>query len=160
MKQKYLFHGSSELFTILDPSKCFDNPKLAYATDSWAYALVRAGKQGIYIREDYHGLNKPMELAELFPNAFLDMFECKGYVYLFDPKDFVKVGNEYVTDKPVIPVDIKVIDNVWYWMRNATADGVYDFYYYDDEEYWRQVNGGREGYLVRKVLRSILFEAE
>lgn len=160
MKQQYLFHGSNKLFPILDPSKCYDEPKLAYATDKFSYALVRAGNQGIYIREDYHGLNKPMELAELFPNAFLDMFECRGYIYLLDPKDFIKVGDEYVTDKPVIPVDLIVIDDVWFWMRNAVPDEAYDFYFYDDSIYWSKVRGGREGYLARKVLRSILFEAE
>ena len=157
MKQ-YLFHGSQcGTITVLEPRTSLEFQKLVYATDDWYYALVRAGKQIDVIREEYNGKDKPFELAECYPNAFEQMFSCKGYVYLLDPDDFYQDPNtlEYKSDKPVIPVDRIGIDNIWDWMRRLNVDDeFYDLHWFDDIEYWSHVKGGREGFLKRKLERK------
>lgn len=158
--KKYLFHGSQcGTITVLEPriSVGFNKP-LVYATDDYRYALVRAGKQEDLIREEYYGFGKPFELAEIFKNSFIDQFECKGYIYLLDPNDFEDRGFEFVSSKPVIPVDRIEIPNIWSYMRRLNVDGDYDLHWYDDEEYWSTVRGGRKGFLYRKQIRKILLE--
>lgn len=155
MKEKYLFHGSNcGTITVLEPRTSLEFTKHVYATDNWYYAMVRAGKQLDLIREEYYGIDKPFELAECYPNAFEQMFSCKGYVYLLNAKDFYQdpVTLEFKSDKPVIPVDRIDISNIWYWMRRLNINNeFYDFHYHGDEEYWKGVRGGREGFLKRKL---------
>ena len=154
MKQKYLFHGSNcGTILALESMISLEFTSHVYATDNWYYALVRAGKQLDLIREEYYGKDKPFELAECYPDAFKRQFECKGYVYLLDPKDFYQDPEtlEYKSDNIVIPVDRVEIPNIWDLMRRLNIDGdCYDFHYYGDEEYWKTVRGGREGFLKRK----------
>ena len=154
--KKYLFHGSNcGTITVLEPRISLEFKKHVYATDNFFYALVRAGKQLDLIREEYYGIDKPFELAECYPNAFKQQFNCKGYIYLLDPKDFYQdlVTLEYKSDEPVIPVDRIDIENIWDYIRKL-GEYVYDLYWYDDEEYWWNVRGGREGFLKRKLERK------
>lgn len=165
MSKKYLFHGTQNLFLEnmrLEPrtSVGFNKP-CVYATDDFRYALVRAGKQEDLIREEYYGKERPFELAECFSNAFKDMFDCRGCIYLLDPDDFEDHEYEFTSSKPVVPVDMIVIPNIWDYMRRINIDrDWYDLHWYDDEEYWKQVRGGREGFIVRKQLRKMLLEAD
>ena len=69
--KKYLMHGSNcGTITVLEPRISLELTKHVYATDDYRYALVRAGKQLDLIREEYYGHDKPIELAECYPNAF------------------------------------------------------------------------------------------
>lgn len=152
---KYLYHGSQNgLITVLEPRISLEFTKHVYATDDYRYALVRAGKQMDCIREEYYGHDKPFELAECCKGAFEKMFDCSGYVYLLDPKDFYQDPNtgEYKSDEPVIPVDRIKVDNLLYLMRRINVDGdFYDFHWFYDEEYWNNVREGLDGFLQRKI---------
>ena len=161
--KKYLFHGSQNgTIGILKPMISLEFISRVYATDDYRYALVRAGKQLDEIREEYYGKGKPMELAECYPNAFEHQFDCPGYIYCLDPKDFTYNPNttEYTSEKPVIPLKVVRIDNLWRLMRtmnNGPAyedwerDNWYKFVFNDDEDYWNNVRGGKEGFLKRKL---------
>lgn len=150
---KYLFHGSQcGTIGILKPNISLEMISRVYATDDFAYALVRAGKQLDQIREEYYGPDQPFELAECYPDAFKHQFDCTGYVYLLNPKDFdldPETG-EYKSESEVIPLNIMRIDNIWYWMR-ICYDERFRFIFDGDEEYWETVRGGKEGFLKRKL---------
>lgn len=130
-----LFHGSNTSGTkVLEPRISLEFKKLVYATDDLAYALVRAGRQLDVIREEYQGKGKPIELTERYPNAFEQMFNCSGYVYLLDRDDFTRnpETGEYISTEPVrvqgcIPVD-NVLRAMWS-MKDS-----YDFHWYYDVE--------------------------
>lgn len=158
MKKLYLFHGSNNGQILkLKPSISLEFTKHVYATDSFTYALVRAWKQLDLIREEYRGNGMPFELAECYPNAFEQMFDCKGYVYLLNLEDFYQdpVNLEYKSDEEVIPVDRVDVPNIWDLMRRINIDNYfYDLHWNDDEEYWKNVRGGRNGFLKRKLERK------
>lgn len=148
---KYLFHGTQVGgIKELKPMISLEYVSMVYATDDIAYALVRAGKQLDEIREEYYGKDKPFEIAECYPDAFKHQFDCSGYIYLLNPKDFEynPETTEYRSRKPVKPVGVIAIENIWHEMQNI--DSCYKFIYNGDEEYWKNVRGGREGYLKRK----------
>lgn len=148
---KYLYHGTQVGgIKELKPMISLEYVSMVYATDDIAYALVRAGKQLDEIREEYYGKDKPFEIAECYPDAFKHQFDCSGYIYLLDPKDFEynPETTEYRSRKPVKPVGVIAIKNIWHEMRNI--DSCYKFIYNGDENYWKTVRGGREGYLKRK----------
>lgn len=148
---KYLFHGSQVGgINELKPMISLEYISMVYATDNLAYALVRAGKQLDEIREEYYGNDKPFEIAECYPDAFKHQFNCSGYIYLLDPKDFEynPETTEYRSQKPVKPVKTIRIDNIWSEMQKI--DNGYKFVYDGNEDYWKTVRGGREGYLKRK----------
>ena len=150
---KYLFHGT-QIGGIdeLKPSISLEFESFVYATDDIAYALVRAGKQLDQIREEYQGNDKPFEIAECYPDAFKHQFDCPGYLYLLDPKDFERNldTGEYRSRKAVKPVDCWRINNIWDAMALDRPDR-YTFVYDGDENYWKNVRGGREGFLERKL---------
>lgn len=148
---KYLFHGTQVGgIDELKPSISLEYVSMVYATDNFAYALVRAGKQLDEIREEYYGKDEPFEIAECYPDAFKHQFDCEGYVYLLNPEDFEYNPDttEYRSDKPVKPVGVICVDNIWREMM-AIENG-YRLFYDGDEEYWKTVRGGREGFLQRK----------
>lgn len=148
---KYLYHGTQVGgIKELKPMISLEYLSMVYATDDIAYALVRAGKQLDEIREEYYGKDKPFEIAECYPDAFKHQFDCSGYIYLLDPKDFEynPETTEYRSQKPVKPVGVMPIKNIWHEMQNI--DDTYKFIYNGDENYWKTVRGGREGYLKRK----------
>ena len=148
---KYLFHGTQVGgIDVLKPMISLEYVSKVYATDNYAYALVRAGKQLDQIREEYYGKDEPFEIAECYPDAFKKQFDCDGYVYLLNPEDFEYNPDttEYRSDKPVKPVGVLHVDNIWNEM--AKISDRYKFVYDGDEEYWNNVRGGREGYLKRK----------
>lgn len=149
---KYLFHGSQVGgINILKPHVSLEFVSMVYATSDIAYALVRAGKQLDKIREEYEGLDKPFEIAEIYPESFKDQFDCEGYIYMLDPKDFEynPETTEFRSEKPVKPVKVIHIDNIWEEMQKIKER--YSFVYDGNEEYWNSVRGGKEGYIKRKL---------
>lgn len=149
---KYLYHGTQVgNIDILKPMVSLEFVSKVYATDDFAYALVRAGKQLDQIREEYEGHDKPFEIAECYHNAFKHQFDCCGYVYLLNPDDFEynPETTEYRSDKPVKPVGVMHIDNIWKEMLKNHEH--FRFRFDGDQEYWKTVRGGREGYLQRKL---------
>ena len=148
--KNYLYHGSSTSgIQELEPRVSLEYKKLVYATPDFRYALVRAGRQIDMIREEYYALDEPFELAECYPDAFKKMFSCTGYIYLLDPKDFVKSNDlEYVSEKPVKPIKVLTIDNIWSEMLHHKE--WYKFVPYYDADFWNTVRGGLDGYLARK----------
>ena len=149
---KYLFHGTQVSgITELKPSISLEFESFVYATDDIVYALVRAGKQLDQIREEYQGKDQPFEIAECYPNAFEHQFDCKGYIYLLNPEDFEynPETGEYRSRKPVKPIDCLRISNIWDEMMRR--EDRYKFVWDGDQEYWKGVRGGREGFLERKL---------
>ena len=149
---KYLYHGTQVGgIQCLKPMISLEYVSKLYATNDIAYALIRAGKQLDQIREEYYGNDKPFEIAECYPNAFKNQFDCVGYIYLLDPKDFEynPETTEYRSDKEVKPVKVVRIDNIWNEMTKHKDR--YKLIYDGDEEYWKTVRGGKEGYLQRKL---------
>lgn len=150
---KLLFHGTQvEGIRELRPSISLEYESFVYATDDLAYALVRAGKQLDQIREEYYGPDKPFELAECYPDAFKHQFDCKGYVYLLNSEDFVQNPDtgEYRSTKAVKPIAYLCVPNIW-GLMTGQLDDRYKFFYDGDEEYWKNVRGGRQGFLERKL---------
>ena len=148
---KYLFHGTQVGgIKELKPMISLEYVSMVYATEDFAYALVRAGKQLDEIREEYYGLDKPFEIAECYPDAFKHQFNCDGYVYLLNFEDFEynPETTEYRSSKPVKPVGVIHIQNLLSEMQ-SNADR-FKFVNDGDVEYWKTVRGGREGYLKRK----------
>ena len=175
---KILFHGS-QCGTIfqLEPHISLEFKKRVYATDDLKYALVRAGRQLDLIREEYYGIDKPMEIAECYPGAFDQQFNCKGYIYILNAEDFKRdpETGEYYSEEPVTPLDRMDVDNIWFKMMQIDimkkidhGTKEYDIHDYYDEEYWKTVRGGLEGFLMRKhenkqkmlELRQIMLDNE
>lgn len=149
---KLLYHGTQiGGLTELKPSISLEFESFVYATDDIVYALVRAGKQLDEIREEYSGSEEPFEIAECYPNAFKHQFDCSGYVYLLNSKDFElnKETGEYRSRKAVKPVACIDIHNVWKSMN--VYGNRFKFVFDGDQEYWKGVRGGREGFLKRKI---------
>lgn len=148
---KYLFHGSQVGgIKTLKPMVSLEYVSMVYATENIAYALVRAGKQLDEIREEYYGCDKPFEIAECYPDAFQHQFDCGGYIYVLNSQDFEynPETTEYRSSKPVTPVSAVMVNNIWSTMMCIKDQ--YRLIYDGDEEYWKTVRGGREGYLKRK----------
>ena len=150
---KYLFHGTQvEGIEELKPSISLEFESFVYATDDIAYALVRAGKQLDQIREEYQGKDQPFEIAECYPDTFINQFDCKGYIYVLNSEDFELNPDtgEYRSRKCVKPVNCWCVNNIWGWM---TTNYLHRFklIYDGDENYWKGVRGGRDGFLKRKL---------
>ena len=150
---KLLYHGTQVAgIEELKPSISLEFESFVYATEDIRYALVRAGKQLDEIREEYEGFSKPFEIAECYPDAFKHQFDCAGYIYMLDPKDFEynPETTEWRSRHVVKPVGIMRMPNILKAMK--MHDGSYYKMVYDgDEEYWKNVRGGREGFLKRKL---------
>lgn len=146
---KYLFHGTQVTnIDELKPLISLEFEAFVYATEDIRYALVRAGKQLDEIREEYEGLEKPFEIAECYPDAFKHQFDCPGYLYLLDPKDFEynPETTEYRSRHAVKPVDMMCVPNLWQTMKDLDFRFIFD----GDADYWQTVRGGKEGFLIRK----------
>ena len=152
-----LYHGSNCLITNgLEPRVSFDYKKLVYATDDYFYALVRAGKfnmEKFTCKEDYEGKDKPFRLIELMPGTFKEVFDVEGYIYEVDDDSFKSNGPlEYVSEQRVDICKVIKIDNVWDEILKH-AEHYELIFYGEDEEYWKTVRGGKEGYLERRAKR-------
>lgn len=152
-----LYHGSNYLIkNKLEPRVSFDYKKLVYATEDYFYALVRAGRfnpEKLTCKEDYEGKDKPFRLIELAPGAFKEVFDVEGYIYEVDEKLFEPNGPlEYVAKDCVDICKAIKIPNVWEEILKNLEH--YELIFYgEDEEYWKTVNGGRDGYLERRMKR-------
>ena len=153
--REFLFHGSNHGGLIaLEPRISLEYKPRVYATADYRYALVRAGKQVDAIREEYYGIGNFYELAECYPDAFKMTFDCTGYIYMLDKKDFIvnpDDPDEYICNHAVPVINCETVDNLW---RRMTEIGGYDLHYYGDEVYWANVRGGLEGFLERKLARK------
>ena len=154
MYKEYLYHGSQTGgLKVLKPQISLEFKQLVYATPDYAYALVRAGKQLDMIREEYFGYEKPFQLAECYPNAFEQMFDTNGYIYMLEKADF-KMNpetGEYFSDKPVKIKHCLPIKNILNLMTGAYSPWYELIRFENSEEYWKTVRGGREGFLERKL---------
>ncbi len=161
-----LYHGSNTFITNkLIPHKSFHYKSYVYATSDFYYALVRAGKfnsEELSFKEDYDGFL--FTLVELKPNAFEEVFNTDGYIYIVDEdlfyhnEDFMK--NEYASE---VSCDIKST----IYIPNVKNEILMRFphiniiKYEESYDYWNTVNGGKKGYLQRRKeriekLKSIL----
>lgn len=127
---------------------------VVYATKDYYYALIRAGDFDItkfLIREEYSEKDNIRQLAEIEPGAFKKVFDRPGHIYIVDESTFIynKGSEEYISrDKVKIKAHM-YIDNIWNEI-NKHLDK-YELITYDNtEEYWKNVRGGKEGYLKRK----------
>lgn len=150
-----LYHGSHTKLQIGDylvPKISFDYTPYVYATDNMAYALIRSGKfnfKDIAIKEDYIG-GKHI-LVELKRDAFKDIFDTKGYIYILNADDFLLAGDEFVSDKPIQIREMIYVDNVWDRMHSDWFKFHYDFVDYDhSDEYFIVNNINKEAYLARR----------
>jgi hypothetical protein len=152
-----LYHGSNNFIqNELEPRLSFDYKKFVYATEDYFYALVRAGKfnpEKLTCKEDYEGKDKPFRLIELMPGAFKEVFDVEGYIYEVDDELFKPNGSlEYVADQNVEINKVIKIHNVWKEILE-NAEHYELIFYGEDEEYWKTVRGGKEGYLERRLNR-------
>lgn len=157
-----LFHGSNTYIKgSLKPHKSFHYDKYVYATSDYSYALVRAGKFDIdnfAIKEDYNGVI--YTLVELKENAFEEVFNTEGYIYLVDSKYFFKTDKcmpyEYISKYKCkiiqtfkisnVLEEIKKYENIHYKLIAYGSE--------EEKEYWNTVNGGKDGYLKRRKERA------
>ena len=151
-----LYHGSNSLIAgQLEPRISFDYEPLVYATDDYMYALLRAGKfnpNKFLIKEDYNGMDHPIQLIEIVPGAFKETFETPGYIYLVDGGTFKPHGkNEYVSTTPVRIKQITPITDIWTYISNNPRFKL--ICYEDSEPYWNTVRGGKEEYLKKRQER-------
>lgn len=136
-----LYHGSNYIIEgdVLTPHVSFDYKPYVYATDDFAYAVVRCGKfdiEDIAIKEEYEGSRYPYTLVELRPNAFKDIFNVSGVVYFVDGKNFVEKDNEYVSEYGVPVINRVYIENVWNMMTNGPFANRYYLIPYEARDYY------------------------
>lgn len=152
-----LYHGSNYFIKDeLKPEYCFGVKKLIYATEDYCYALVRAGAFNplkAFLREEYESPDKPYKLMELYPGAFKDVFDVKGYIYEVEDDLFsINSDNEYITESNVKIVKCTEIPNVWSEMMKYSER--YELITYEEsDKHWEKVRGGKEGYLKRRKER-------
>ena len=147
-----LYHGSKTLIEgYLEPHVCYELKNWVYATDDYLYALIRCGNFDVtkfLIREDYD--DNKYSLAEIVPGAFKYVFDRPGYIYVVENTYFTyNHYTEYVSEKPVPIVRRININNVWNELQKH-KDIIEFITYENSDEYWKNVKGGREGYLERK----------
>lgn len=154
-----LYHGSNYFIeNELRPEYCFGIKKLVYATDDYCYALVRSGafnQLKAMIREEYESPEKPYKLMEIYPGAFKDVFDCKGYIYEVEDDLFsINLDNEYITESSIEIIRRTEISNVWTEMLKYPER--YELITYEEaDKHWAKVNGGKEGYLKRRKERIL-----
>lgn len=151
-----LFHGSNVEIKdgFLKPNISFDYKPLVYATDNYWYALVRCGKfdiKDISIREEYIDPNHPYTLVELRENAFRDIFDTSGYIYMIDNFCFTERNGEYISENSVPIHGTKHIENVWASMQEGIYNGAYNLVNYQDcNKYFKSIGCDKEAYLKRR----------
>lgn len=151
-----LYHGSNHKIEYeIEPRVSFDLKPLVYATDDYRYALLRSGKfdpEKFLIKEDYNGSEYPICLIEIAPNAFKEVFNTAGYIYLVNKDQFEPLRqNEFVSIEPVKIKSRILIENVLEEILNSP-----DFkliYYKESLSYWKSIRGNKDGYLKRRADR-------
>ena len=148
-----LFHGSNKYIEdYLKPFTSFHYVPYVYATSDFFYALVRCGKfnpEKFLLKEDY--TNDLFTLIELEENAFDKVFDTDGYIYITHG-DFHHtedcMENEYISKACCPIIETLYVLNV----KEAILNNIhhYKIIKHDDEEYWKCVRGGKEGYLNRR----------
>lgn len=155
-----LWHGSNKFVEgQLVPHKSFHYKPYVYATSDSIYALVRAGKFDINnptLKEDYDG--RVYTLIELKENAIEEVFDTDGYIYVVDESSFSHIDgcipNEFVSAEPCKIIDTLHINNILDNIKHYSSYYKIIRYGSDEEkEYWKTVNGGKEGYLQRRKER-------
>lgn len=157
-----LYHGSNKLIEDkIIPHKSFNYEPLVYATADLYYALVRAGKFNVnepLLKEDYDG--DSYTLIELSEGAIEKVFDTDGYIYAVNRNEFSHTKdcmlNEFISTEPCDIINTFYIDNVLDVMNNIYHNDFYKFIRYgskEEKEYWKTVNGGKEGYLQRRKER-------
>ena len=145
-----LYHGSTKKFDTLKTNVSYELEKWCYATDDYSYALIRCGAFDVnkaLIREE-HEIGKHT-LCELYPGAFNDVFNRPGYMYILQENNFTKFREtEYVSDHDVTPMYRIEIKNVL--ARLLVDPSIILIKDEDSEEYWKNVKGGKQGYIQRK----------
>lgn len=153
-----LYHGSCyKIDAALRPHLSFDYTPYLYATSDYNYALLRCGQfifDEIIIREEYDG--QLCSICELCPGAIKSLFDRPGWIYVFDDTSSFKksaVINEYISDKPVQYQHRIYIPNIL--QEILAKPDVFKIVYFtnDQEEYWMNVSGGKDGYLQRRKQR-------
>lgn len=156
-----LYHGShTYIEDKLIPHKSFHYEPYVYATNDYFYALVRAGKfnvNNLTLKEDYDGITHT--LIELKENAFKEVFDTDGYIYLVNDNDFYRtekcMPNEYISTKECGIVKRIYISNLFDEINKCCSIYIKLITYGSNEEkeYWETVRGGKEGYLQRRKER-------
>ena len=155
-----LWHGSNAYIEgKLVPHKSFHYKPYVYATADPYYALVRAGKfdvNELLLKEDYNG--NTYTLIELSENVIEKVFNTDGYIYVVDKETFSHTKdcmlNEFISVEPCDIVDTLYIENILDNMKHY--NDFYKFIRYgseEEKEYWKTVNGGKDGYLQRRKER-------
>lgn len=161
MENLMLYHGSSTYgLKMLVPHVSLELKKRLYATEDFKYALVRAGRQLDLIREEYRGIDSPFELCECYPNAFEQMFNCAGTVYILSKEGF-RINpddpDEWITEEDICPVGYTIYRSILTEIKRLADQGEFKLVYYGTpewDEYWTHVRGGLGGFLKRKLERK------
>ncbi len=112
-----LFHGSHKKLKILKPSK----GDYLYASPSFNYAICFAGKK--WKNNDEISLqinNNRIYLIELKENAFKDIYNTKGYIYVINHPYFKYFkDNEYTVNEYIKPCKRIKINNVYEFLKKS-----------------------------------------
>lgn len=155
-----LYHGSNTCINdTLLPFKSFHYKPYVYATSDLFYALVRAGKfnpSKLLLKEDYDG--EVLTLIELKEGALEEALNTEGYIYVVDGEKFKNTDdcmkNEYISEMPCTIENVMHIKNVLNMMQfNSDHYHLIRYGTEEENEYWKTVRGGKEGYLQRRKER-------
>lgn len=155
-----LYHGSNKYIDDrLTPHKSFHYKPLIYATSDLFYALVRAGKfdtNNFLLKEDYDG--EVFTLIELKEGALEEALNTEGYIYVVDGENFKNTDdcmeNEYISEMPCDIENVIHIKNILNMMEfNSDHYHLIRYGTKEENEYWKTVRGGKEGYLQRRKER-------
>ena len=159
-----LWHGSNTFIEWqLKPHKSFHYEPYVYATSDQCYALIRAGKfdvNNFALKEDYDGFKTT--LIELKENAIEEVFDTDGYMYVVDEKSFYRtvdcMPNEFISKEPCNIKYTLYIRNILDKINHYQKSNYFKIIRYgseEEKEYWKTVNGGKEGYFQRRKERII-----
>jgi len=131
---KELYHGSNKRLEKLKPFESGHGVKYVYAAPDYNFALCYAGNQwnDLTINQAYY--NGRLTLTELEKGAFKKTFSTKGYIHVFDKKNFKPLNfngivnkKEYVSTHEEVPKEIIEILDVYEAIRNNKDITLYHY---------------------------------
>ena len=138
-KMKYVYHGSN--VANLETIKCNRSTHLK----KWVYATYSEAIATIFLspyHSDYYyhlsgdGIKYPIELVERKKGMFKKIFNCSGYIYTLNDKNFKKNmtnwSAEVISEKEEKVVSCKYIDNVYNEIINLAKKKKLKLYLYPD----------------------------
>ena len=133
----YVYHGSNtpNLKTI-NKRKSTHMKEWVYATPSKAIATIFLSKKGgdLYYSLSGNGIDEPIKLVERKPGMFKEIFNCDGYIYKLDSKNFksglTNWSAEVVSDKDEEVISSEYIENIYEELLKLNQENKIKLYLY------------------------------